>query len=196
MSVKVKICGITSVEDAKLAEQYGADFIGLNFSKTSPRCISIKVASEIIANVQKAVIVGVFVEQAADEVISISKQLALPMVQVYQAITLDNISVIQGLQIADANDAEQILRIESDFILCDAKQKGRVGGHGIKFNWDLLPKNLSKVFLAGGINVENAKQACQLKPYAIDVCSGVESSPGHKDQQKLQRLLQEVQHAR
>lgn len=194
---KIKICGITNLEDAKMAVELGADYIGLNFSKTSPRHIELSQAQIICQQIQEIPIIGVFVEQTTVEINSICQQLHLDGVQIYQPHDLADrtLTVFYGIRMLDNTSCEQIKHIKADFYLLDTYNNQAYGGTGQTFAWDLIPPHLPKLFLAGGINPSNIANALAYNPCGICICSGVESAPGIKDRQKLQQLFEEINHA-
>jgi len=193
--MKVKICGITTLQDALLAESLGADYLGFIFHGESPRYIAPELAAEIIKNLTRAQAIGVFVDHRPSEIMAIAKQANLFGVQVYSYCCEQLPSTllrIQALRIRDAHDLSAIKRYPADNYLLDRYHDQHYGGTGERFDWQLLPVNRQSIFLAGGINPNNVKEACALKPYAIDVSSGVESSPGRKDEMKLRKLFEEI----
>ncbi len=196
--MKIKICGITNINDALAAEELGADFIGFNFSRQSSRHIDYTVALTIIEKLKTALPVGIFIEQTAQEIIEQSAALNLYAAQIYHDSlpALNKTKTIFPLLIKNAHSFDQIKSIQADYFLCDSYHAKHYGGTGRKFDWALLPENKTKLFLAGGINPHNARAACKLSPYALDICSGVEQQPGIKDLKKMQQLFNEVSHAR
>jgi phosphoribosylanthranilate isomerase len=194
MSVKIKICGITNIDDAQLVDQLGADFIGLNFIAQSPRCVTSQQAEKIIARLSNAKPIGIFAEHTDEAVNQLATALGLFAVQLYRSHHLQNTKykIIQALRIKTASELNALSQIAAEYILLDAHHDAMLGGSGYTFNWQWLPPNLNHIFLAGGITPQNIKQAMQYQPYAIDLCSGVESTPGKKDPQKCQQLFQEI----
>lgn len=192
--MKVKICGITRVSDAQLAERLGADFIGVIFAQKSPRCVDLPTAGEIGASLTSAGLVGVFVEQDVAQVEEIAHCVGLAAVQLYRPPTRRPMDVdyIQAIRVRDRNSFEAMDSLTPDYFLVDHYDENVMGGTGQSFDWSLLPSRLDKVFLSGGISEANARRACELKPYALDVCSSVEREPGIKDPAKLERFFEEV----
>ncbi len=192
--MKVKICGITRVSDAQLAERLGADFIGVIFAQKSPRCVDLPAAEEIGACLSSARLVGVFVEQDVAQVEEIARCVGLTAVQLYRPPTRRPMDVdyIQAIRVRDRNSFEAMDSPAPDYFLVDHYDENVMGGTGQSFDWSLLPSRLDKVFLSGGIGEANARRACELKPYALDVCSSVEREPGIKDPAKLERFFEEV----
>lgn len=194
---KIKICGITQLDDALLAEQLGANFIGLIFHKDSPRCVTPQTALQIAKALGRARPIGVFVSQTPAEVAAIAAQVGLYGVQVYARICLElpkHLIKIQALRVRDAQDLAMIEHNSgADFYLLDRYHHQHYGGTGAAFDWRILPEERGNLFIAGGINPGNVRAACALKPYAIDVASGVEAIPGKKDPDKLTALFKEIQ---
>lgn len=202
---RVKICGITRPEDAVLAADLGADYLGLNFSPMSPRCISIERGREIAEAVEGRVrLVGVFVDQPAEEIAEISDRVGLDHIQ----LCGDESAVLLG---RFAGRATKAFRTGSDpgpevlapyqgawALLVDASHAGLYGGTGVAWSYEAVAPLARdhRLFLAGGLgpdNVRHALAAC--RPFAVDVCSRIESAPGVKDPERLRRFLSEVKHA-
>lgn len=200
---KVKICGITNEKDALNAASLGADFLGFNFYKKSPRHIDEKKAEEIIkvlpARIKKA---GVFVNEDADAVIKISKNLGLDLVQLHGNETLQyckkvkkqgKIKIIKAFRIKDKNDIRKIKPYKGhvNYLMFDAYNEGMFGGTGKTFDWKLVTGVKKPFFLSGGLNPSNVKKAIKTaKPFAIDTASGVELSPGVKDLIKMKAFIE------
>lgn len=192
--MKVKVCGITRVEDALLAERLGADFIGFIFANASKRCVSPEVARQIIEALTTAIPLGVFVEQTDDEVIKIADVAGLKAVQIYRPVVrkLDALTMIEAIRVKDENDLQPVGQSQADYYLLDAYHESAYGGTGHVFDWTMLPEDVSNVFIAGGLGIDNVRRAALLRPFAIDVCSGVESAPGMKDEKKLRMFFEEI----
>ncbi len=192
--MKIKICGITSVADARMAESLGADYVGIIFAKASPRCVDVPAAVDIAASLSSARLVGVFVEHSLAEIEKIAAQVGLHAVQLYHPPERPPSSAVYILAIR-VRDRSSLKAMESsvpDYYLTDAHGERAMGGTGQTFEWSLLPRQLDKVFLSGGIDAGNVGRARTLNPYAIDVCSGVESRPGVKDPGKLEQFFEEA----
>lgn len=197
MNTRVKICGITNLDDALLAAEMGADAIGFVFYKRSNRYISCEDAREIICKLPPFLIkCGVFVDEGWERIMEIKDYCALDKVQVYAGDeSLCGNSepgiTIMAFRIRDKEDVEKAQRSES-FPLLDSYHEMMYGGSGVRFNWELL-KNFGKPFIiAGGINSENIEVALKLNPYAIDIASGVESFPGKKDPDKMAEIFRKI----
>ncbi|MEC2710319.1 phosphoribosylanthranilate isomerase [Bacillus cereus] len=196
--MKVKICGITDVEAAKSACEYGADALGFVFAE-SKREITPKRAEEIIqelpANVLK---IGVFVNESVEVIQKIADECGLTHVQLhgdednYQIRRL-NIPSIKSLGVTSESDMKNAQGYEADYILFDSPKEKFHGGNGKTFSWELLrdmPKELrKKMILAGGLNALNIEEAIRtVRPYMVDVSSGVETE-GKKDVEKIKQFI-------
>jgi len=202
--VKVKVCGITRLSDAEAALALGADFIGFNFWPGTRRFITPENAARIIRGLKsKAGLVGVFVNQPLPEVKEIIKRLKLDYAQLHGDEPWDYcreipVPVIKALRLGSEQDLEAMAAYEKVLWLIDSRTKG-FGGSGQSPDWALAGKAgklAGKIILAGGLNAENVAQAIKaVKPWAVDAASGVESSPGVKDQAKLRNFFQAVKNA-
>jgi phosphoribosylanthranilate isomerase len=205
MSTIVKICGITSVADGVAAAEAGADALGLMFHEPSPRNISIKTASEIARELPPFVIkVGVFVNAPEEVVLRAIGECGLNIVQFHGDETpeycgLFPVMTLKAFRIKDADSLKQLPDYSTDAWLLDAHVSGKQGGTGEKFNWDLAieaQKHGKPIFLAGGLTPENVANAVrQVRPYGVDVSSGVEAAPGKKDHAKVQAFIQAAKKA-
>ena len=201
--VQVKICGITSRDDALAALAAGADLLGFNFYPPSPRYLEIDAAAEIVrALPPKVKTVGVFVDARRELVLRTVEQARLTMVQFHGHESPDDcrgwpFPVIKAVRLRDAQSADEIRRYTDDFILADAYVEGQPGGTGCRIPEDLLAGvERERLFLAGGLNPENVGQAVRaIRPFAVDVASGVESAPGRKDSELMRRFVANVQSA-
>jgi phosphoribosylanthranilate isomerase len=205
--VRVKICGITKPEDAKLAAELGAHAIGLNFYDQSPRCITPFAAAELIRRLPPFVaVVGVFVNWSEAPVTALCKALRLSAAQLHgdespQVVerVANRVTVIKALRQGQGNGTLDFsaFRGVSAFLL-DSALSGHYGGTGTTGNWHTArtAAQSHRVILAGGLTPENVGEAIRIvRPYAVDVASGVESRPGKKDPAKLQSFFEEVARA-
>jgi phosphoribosylanthranilate isomerase len=184
---KVKICGITRAEDAELAIELGADYLGFIFVKESPRCVTPERALEYGGSASALQRVGVFRNAHAEEILRIIEAAKLDMVQIHG----DTEVPFPTIRAFKVEDKLPEITTDDDYILFDTG-----GGTGRVFDWDLLSTyDRSKpFFLAGGITPDNVRDAiAKTSPYAIDVASGVEKQPGIKDHDKLKRLFEAIQ---
>jgi phosphoribosylanthranilate isomerase len=205
IAVKVKICGITNVEDALAAIEMGADLLGFNFYPKSKRYITPEKARQVINKLPTFVdIVGIFVNADAEYIREIAKQGFLNWIQLHGDETpefCDSLrwispKIIKAIRIETAEDVEKAKLFYTDAIILDAYHPEEYGGTGQKFNWDLVRNLQARVYLAGGITPDNAVDAIEVGAYGIDICSGVESGPGKKDHAKMQKLFDNIKHVR
>jgi len=203
--VKVKICGITNHGDAVAAMDYGADILGFNFYPKSPRYIEPERAARIIKKLPAFIdVAGVFVNASFTAVRSIMDTCSLNWVQFHGDETPDfcqeflsfNVKTMKALRVAGKSDIEKANDYFTDAILLDAYHPERYGGTGLTFDWNIVGHIGKRVFLAGGINPDNAEAAVKLGVYGIDVCSGVEAAPGKKDHNKMKKLFENIRHLR
>lgn len=200
MSVKVKICGITSVADGLAAAEAGADMIGLMFYEKSPRHLPLPAAVEIARALPPFVLkVGVFVNPDADLVTRAIGECGLNLLQFHgdeppEFCTGFGMMSLKAFRIRDAGSLKALEIFHTDAFLLDAYSASGLGGTGEKFNWELAleAKKFGRpIFLAGGLTPENVAAAVrQVQPFAVDVSSGVESLPGRKDQAKVKAFIQ------
>jgi phosphoribosylanthranilate isomerase len=196
---KVKICGITRVEDAQLCAELGADFLGFIFVPSSPRYIDPERAAEIAASVKGPKLVGVFRDQSLDTIHRITHRVGLDLIQFHGTESDEDIHTL-GLPSVKAMRVGETLPDTSshpsaDWLLFDTFDDRRDGGTGRRFDWSLLAiyPRTKPFFLAGGLGPDNIAGAISLvRPDAIDVSSGVESAPGIKDPDKLRMLFERV----
>ena len=187
---KVKICGLSTVEAVETAVLAGADYIGFVFAE-SKRQVSLEQAQELAKRVTgKTKIVGVFVSPSLEDLEQAIGQVPLDMVQIHGTfdealIPLISVPVIRAIQLSDQ---EAQVTSKADYLLFDAP----VAGSGQTFDWDLLKdqKIQQDFFIAGGLTVDNVRQAREtFQPYAVDVSSGVETD-GRKDIEKIKAFIE------
>ena len=199
MKIRSKICGMTRPEDALLAAKLGADAIGLIFFAGSKRCVNIKQAQEILAELPPFVsIVGLFVNPSATEVQQVLSQLPVHMLQFHgdespefcRQFCRPYIKAIRVKNSADILSAAE-LYADADALLFDAAVTGKYGGTGQTFDWQLLPQQLPVAWiLSGGLNPNNLSAAiAETGAQAVDVSSGVEASTGIKDPEKMANFM-------
>lgn len=200
-TVKVKICGITSYEDAAAAVELGADMLGFNFYKKSPRYIDPDKAEKIVLNLPGFVeSVGLFVDEPAEKIVEIANHRWMNWAQLHgdqdvefcESLKGHNMKIMKAIRVKTKDDILQAENYRTDAILLDSYSEDIYGGTGKTFDWSFLQNSTIDFFLAGGINPENVDQALQLGVYGIDVCSGVESEPGKKDVKKMEKLFQKI----
>lgn len=199
--MKVKICGITQLVDAYLALELGAWALGFVFYPPSPRSIEPQKAGEIIAQLPSDVkTVGVFVNQSLEAMETIAEQSGINTFQLHgnetpelcQQLSLPVIKAFRLKHSESLNDLKTYCEVELEALLVDAAVAGEWGGTGQVANWELARevKSMGPLILAGGLNPTNVLSAVQqVNPFALDLSSGVERSPGVKEPEKLQALF-------
>jgi phosphoribosylanthranilate isomerase len=204
---RVKICGITNLEDAEEAVRLGAWAIGLNHHPQSPRFCEPGIAAEIGAALKRRCeVTGVFVNPTLDEVALAADEEQLTMLQLHgdegpafcaEAARRTGCRVIKALRVRSAADVRAAETYRTDFHLLDAHRRGTAGGTGESFDWELASSRRSQVplILAGGLTPENVSDAIGIAhPYAVDVASGVEANPRRKDPARLAAFFEAVRH--
>jgi phosphoribosylanthranilate isomerase len=196
--VRVKICGITTMEDALLAVQAGADALGFVFYDRSPRNIDPLKAAAIIGGLPPFVqAVGLFVNADAAFVNETADRCRLDLVQLHGDEAPEYCErirrrVIKAFRVRDASSLAPVRDYRVAGILLDAYSPAAPGGTGLSFNWELagIAGEFGPVILAGGLSPDNVREALErVAPYAVDVSSGVESSPGRKDPEKVREFI-------
>ncbi len=201
--VKVKVCGITSLADAEKALEFGADLLGFNFYPPSPRCLRPEQAREILERLPRTSFnVAVCVNEPRDKVLSIvAHGLLSDGWQTFRGLQFHgeedakycrgwDMTVIKAIRVRERSSLDAMKSLPADFYLLDSFSPG-YGGSGAQFLWQWLEGiDTSHVILSGGLRIDNVVAAIQnLRPYGIDVCSGVESRPGIKDYGKLKEFI-------
>ncbi|MGC1809301.1 MAG: phosphoribosylanthranilate isomerase [Candidatus Binataceae bacterium] len=194
--MRIKICGVTRVEDATAAIAAGAEMIGINFYAPSPRSIDLERALEIRAAIgRRALLVGVFVNAGRAFIEERRVALELDMLQFHgdeddAALSGWTVPVIRALRVRAGEAAQAIARARADFALLDSLHPSLYGGTGVARPLEELSGlDLSRVIISGGLSPENARAAAALSPFALDCASGVESAPGAKDHSKLRSFI-------
>lgn len=204
MPVRVKICGITNLEDAEAAVRFGADALGFVFYRKSPRYIDPREAGGIIRALPPFVTkVGVFVNETLDEVRRAREEASLDRVQLHGDETPEycektGSGVIKAFRIRVRADIEELALYDVSAFLLDTYREDTPGGTGETFNWEIAVEASSerRIILSGGLNAENVAMAIKtVRPYAVDVSSGVESAPGKKDLEKMKKFIDEARTA-
>ena len=203
---KVKICGITNLEDASLAAKFGADALGFNFYKQSPRYIEPEKAREIIEQLpQETLIVGVFVNESLEKIAEIASIAKLDALQLHGEETPEfarelkektGLEIIKAFRVSPEFKPEDVLPYGTDAILLDAYNPQEHGGTGETFDWEIaeqVQKVFPQMYLAGGLTDINVVRAMDIvNPFAVDVCSGIERKKGLKDIVKLINFVTKV----
>lgn len=204
MRPKIKICGVTSPWEAELAADLGADFLGLNFYPLSPRYVALERAAEIADAVRGRLrLVGVFVDRPCSELEEIAQAVGLDLLQLHGDESPEDVRpiarrVIKAFRVRDRVDASVVRGFEGVWgLLIDARHPRLYGGTGESWRFESL-RQLEpgrRAFIAGGLTPDNVRAAiAAARPYGVDVCSGIESSPGTKDPESLRRLFEEIRH--
>lgn len=207
--VRVKVCGITNLEDALVAVAAGADALGFNFWPHSPRYLEPRQAADIIAHLPPFVTpVGVFVNEERLRLGRIVRRTGVGAVQLHgdetpeavAALAADGLPVLKALAVGRGFEPQR-LRLYSGVaaFLLDAEVKGKRGGTGQSFDWKRAGEanRYGRILLAGGLTPENVTEAIrQVQPYGVDVCTGVEKKPGVKDHPRLREFLRRAKGAR
>jgi phosphoribosylanthranilate isomerase len=201
---RVKVCGITNLEDALAALEAGAEMLGFNFYARSPRCVSPDEARRVVERLPEGVeCVGVFVNEAAPgEVERVAREACVGAVQLHGDETpefcraLRGLTTIKALRVGPDFTTEAAAAFHTDAVLLDAYVAGEWGGTGHTFDWALARRTreaVPRLFLAGGLRPDNVAEAvAAVRPFAVDVCSGVETSPGRKSLQLMRRFVERV----
>jgi len=205
LRTKVKICGITNVDDAVAAMDMGADLLGFNFYPGSPRYVTPEKAEGIINKLPGFIdVVGVFVNASVEQIHDIKNICQLDWVQLHgdenpdfcRSLLSHNVKTMKAIRVKGRTDIERAGGFFTDAVLLDAFNSNKYGGTGLTFDWNVIGHISKRVFLAGGINPDNAAAAVKLGVYGIDVCSGIESRPGKKDHRKMRKLFENIRHLR
>ena len=203
--VKVKVCGMTNLKDTLVAVEEGADAVGFIFYKKSPRSVTMKLVREIVLELPPFVdTVGVFVDETAEQINKIVDYCNLDLVQLHgdESPTFCKRMqrrVIKAFRVKDMESVKKISKFQVSGFILDTFSESLHGGTGKVFDWNLaLPaKKFGPVIMAGGLTPNNVRQAIQrVRPYGVDVCSGVESEPGIKDHKKIRVFLKNAKAGR
>jgi len=205
MRTRVKICGITREEDAKLAARAGVDAIGLVFYENSPRFVSIAKAQQISQTMPAFVSrVALFKDADEDFVRSVLSQVEIDLIQFHGSESAEfcerfKLSYIKAVGMKSPDCDASYLQAKANHysrakaLLLDSHAPGMAGGTGEVFDWSTITEVTKPIVLAGGLNAGNVKQAITIAtPYAVDVSSGVESEPGIKDEEQIRHFMQQV----
>ncbi len=204
MTVRIKICGITNADDALHAAACGADALGFVFYSRSPRYVTPAVAAAICAELPPFVSrVGLFVNEAPERILAVVSECGLDVVQLHgeerpQDCLSPPCRVIKGVRPSSDEDLAHLAQYRVAALLIDAAVPGQFGGTGQRADWSLASQLAAtrRVILAGGLNPENVTAAIRkVRPYAVDVSSGVESAPGKKDPVKVATFIRRAREA-
>jgi len=202
---KIKICGIKTVTDALAAMDAGADLIGFNFYPKSPRYAEVGMCRNIMSVVRqdgRAKSVGVFVNASVGEILATMETLGLNLAQLHGDETVEILKQLDGKGFKAfrgvPESVDGFVRSEPPAFLVDASVKGEYGGSGVTADWNGAAELAKKypLLLAGGLTPENVAEAVRrVKPWGVDVASGVESAPGEKDARKMKAFVRAVRSA-
>lgn len=209
--MRIKICGLTRVEDALMAAEAGADWIGLNFHPPSPRFIEPAIAREIVRALPEPTSpVGLFVNSPPGQVAETAVQLGLKIVQLHgqeppeDLLELSHLTIVRAFRLNDLSSIDAMIGYlnrsaelgrSPDAILVDGYVAGTPGGTGVVIADHLLERlpSLPRLILAGGLTAENvADRVRKISPWMVDVASGVESTPGRKDSAKVKAFIETI----
>jgi len=202
--VRIKICGVTRLEDALAAARLGADALGFNFWPGSKRHLTATAARRIISRLPPFVTpVGVFVNQAEGELRAIAAESGIQVFQLHgdeppELCSRLPLPVVKAIPVDRVRTLSKLLSYEVQAFLLDTPSRG-YGGSGEPFDWSLAEgvSEVAPVILAGGLTPENVADAVRaVRPWAVDVASGVESSPGVKDPERMSRFITAVREVR
>jgi phosphoribosylanthranilate isomerase len=203
---QVKICGLTRAGDVELACVLGADYVGFNFAAASPRRVTLDAARDLARATRAGVVrVGVFVHESGEEIRVAIAAARLDLVQIHRPLSAEDLRqsplpviAVVGVSQNGADSAPPDLLARCRSVLCDTALAGRSGGTGTVFDWSLLAGRAWPVpmILAGGLDPDNVAEAiARVHPAAVDVASGVESSAGIKDEDKMRLFFEAVRRA-
>lgn len=204
--MKIKICGITNLEDAVAAIEAGADLLGFNFYRQSVRYVEPETARSIVEKIRSGVrrpqLIGVFVNSPLHEIRSIWRAVDLDLIQLHGDEPIEMLKQVNGFKAirpqspAEAEKQAKTYAVENEpALLIDAYRKGEYGGTGQVGDWSLAARIARRypILLAGGLTPENVADAIrQVQPWGVDVASGVERAPGRKDAAKMQAFVARV----
>jgi len=199
----VKICGITNLADALVAVEYGADALGFNFYRPSPRYIRPELAREIIDEIPESILtVGVFVNEAPEDLKAIASEAKVSALQLHGDETpqycsaLDGWYIIKALSVGADFHEQKVSEYDVDAILLDASHPKLRGGTGEVADWSVARRANRmgrRILLAGGLSPQNVGEAItNVNPYGVDACSGLEESPGKKDHERLKLFMKAI----
>jgi phosphoribosylanthranilate isomerase len=207
--MKIKICGLTTLEDALAAAEAGADLLGFNFYPPSPRFISIETCARLVSALKErgyaGPLVGVFVNAAPEQIAAVLDTCRLDLAQLHgdeppEALARLGARAFKALRPSSPEDLQESLRRYAPYPaspawLVDSYRLGEYGGTGQTADWSMARRlaEQAPILLAGGLRPENVTEAIrQVQPWGVDVASGVESAPGRKDAHKMRALVQAV----
>lgn len=199
---KIKICGMQRIEDIEIVNGLLPDYVGFIMSAQNKfrRQVTVETAKKLSKKLNPHIkAVGVFVDEPVKFIRNICSEDIIDLIQLHGHEDNDYINalaknvkipIIKAVHVKIANDITEAENLDCDYLLLDTAYKDKIGGGGQKFNWNLIPKNVTKpFFLAGGLSAENIKQAIEtVNPYAVDLSSSVETD-GYKDREKVREVI-------
>jgi phosphoribosylanthranilate isomerase len=202
MKTRIKFCGLTREQDVQNAVTLGVDALGFVFVKSSGRYIDVNTAKNIMSKVPPFVIkVGLFMGAQVSDIEQVLKQVKLNLLQFHgdeteefcSQFAMPYLKAVPMSSTSSVKDFCDQYTTATGFVL-DSHAQGQMGGSGEQFSWNEVPTNLNKpIILAGGLNPENVAKAIRVvRPYAVDVSSGIETSKGIKDPAKMEQFIKEV----
>lgn len=208
MSTRVKICGVTRLEDAELAAGLGAWAVGVVLWQDSPRACDPETAVQIATALRRRCeVAGVFVNAPLDDLVATAEEAPLTIIQLHgdegpaycaEARRRTGLKIMKAGRVRDAVDVRKLMAYRTDFHLLDAHVQGKPGGTGERFDWELARVHPGRppLVLSGGLTPENVAEAIAVaQPFAVDVASGVEAEPGVKDATKVRNFFEAVEAA-
>jgi phosphoribosylanthranilate isomerase len=201
MRVRVKMCGITSAADAALCVEAGADALGFIFVENTPRCMTSSQVRTIVAALPPFVVpVGVFWDHPREDVLAVARECGLGAVQLHGEEDLDAfrnfpLPVIKTIKVRSAADLDRVAPYRTAAFLLDSPERWSEGEPRMPIPWGLLSAQAgrARVILSGGLTADNVAEAIRVvRPFAVDVNSGVEARPGRKDPDRVRRFMQAV----
>ena len=206
---RVKICGITNLGDALMCAKFSADAIGFNFYEKSKRYVSPNEARSIIQHMDRRIhMFGVFVNASLDKILDTVRTTGINVIQLhgtespdfaFKVRTATGLETIKAVRVSEAFELSAVSEYEVDAILLDSYAANEFGGTGVRFDWNkaVSPAEIRlPIYLAGGLIPENVAEAIRVvRPFAVDVASGVESRPGRKDPTRLEAFIKNAKQA-
>ncbi len=205
--IRVKICGITNVADARQALESGADALGLIFAK-SPRRVSLAAAKKITAELgPMTTVIGVFVDEAPEKMVRTAKACGFGAVQLHgresaatvKTLQKNGLRVIKAVRVEAGSDLKKVRSLSADALLFDTAHAGKFGGTGRSFDWSRLKglKTKTPCIVSGGLGPKNVKKLLSVyRPYAVDASSGVEKAPGRKSAKLVKEFIRNAKSTR
>ena len=202
--MKVKICGITNLEDALAAAEYGADAVGFVFAPESPRYVSPGTVRKIISALPPFIVtVAVFTEGSERDFRSALDECGVDLIQFHgptppEVVHLFSNRAIKAIRVRDVKSLDEMSYYPVRAILLDSYHEKTLGGSGVAFNWEIAKRaqKFGRIILAGGLTSENVAEAvARVRPYGVDISSGVEIKKGKKDFEKLKRFIHTAKEA-